>query len=134
MKVGSIDYELPEDVSPEASESEEEEDEDDESELEEYLARNANAYGRSQDFDPVIIARRRREAREEKRRARREREAKRKARAKERGKTYALYVTCVPAAGAVHGGMPGGYPPVNTTAYVPPPAAAGGGYGRYERY
>lgn len=131
-KVGLIDNSLPEDGNSDRSESEEEEEEDDESELEEYLARNANAYGRPQDFDPVIIARRRREAREDKRRARKEKEAKRKARAKEREKVYALYMTCLPVGGAVHAasGMPGGYPPVTTTAYVP----AATGYGRHGGY
>ncbi|KXN87939.1 hypothetical protein AN958_07949 [Leucoagaricus sp. SymC.cos] len=130
-KIGTIDHELRDDDN-DSDRSESEEEEEDESDLEEYLMRNANAYGRPQDFDPVIIARRRREAKEEKRRARKEKEAKRKARAKEREKAYALYIIYVPVSGAVHtaGGMPGGYPPVPTTAYVP----ATGGYGRHQGY
>ncbi|KAF9452176.1 hypothetical protein P691DRAFT_257573 [Macrolepiota fuliginosa MF-IS2] len=128
-KVGTIDRELPEDEDSDRSESESEEDEEDESEFEEYLSRNANAYGRSQGPDLAMIAKRRREAKEEKRRARKEKEAKRRARAKEREKVYALYITNVPIAGAVHavGGMPGGYTPATTTAYVP----SAGGYGRH---
>lgn len=134
-KVGILDHDLPDDGDSDRSESEEEDEEDDESELEEYLMRNANAYGRPQDFDPVIIARRRREAKEEKRRSRRAKEAKKKAKAKEREKEYALYITYVHISGTVHtaGGMPGGYPPASTMAYTPS-TATGGGYGRHGGY
>ncbi|KAF5364368.1 hypothetical protein D9756_000792 [Leucocoprinus leucothites] len=130
-RVGTIDNGLPEDDSDNSGSEEDEE--DDESELEEYLARNAAAYRHQPDFDPVVIARRRREAKEEKRRARREKEAKRKAKAKEKEKIYALYITYAPPSGAAHtsSGMPGGYPAVPTTGYVPAVAPSAGGYGRH---
>jgi hypothetical protein len=129
-KVGFIDQTLPNDDDDDSDQSESEE-EDDESDFEGYLARNANTYGRPQDFDPVIIAKRRRENREVKRKQRKDKEARRRAKAKEREKIYALYMTNVSGSGAVHSsGMPGGYPPAAPSAY----ASSVGAYGRRGGY
>lgn len=121
-RAGTIDKDLPEDDDSDKSESEDD-DSDDESGLEEYLMRQAATYGPQSGIDPVVIARRRREAKEEEKKVRRE--ARRKARAKEKEKIYALYITCVPLGGAV---IPGGYPSVATTERVP---VLPSGYGRH---
>ena len=128
---GTIDKDLPEDE-PDKSESEDD-DEDDESDLEDYLMKKATTYGPQPGFDPALITRKRREAKEEEKKARRE--ARRKAKAKEKEKVYALYVTYVPPGGA---GISSRYPSAATTGYVPvappvvPPVAPPvAGYGRH---
>lgn len=121
-KAGIIDKDLPEDDDSDKSESEDG-DSDDESGLEEYLMRKAATYGPQSGIDPVVIARRRREVKEEGKKARRE--ARRKAKAKEKEEIYALYVTCVPPGGAA---ISRGYPFVATTEHVP---VIPSGYGRH---
>jgi len=118
-----IDKDLPEDDDSDKSESEDDES-DDEKGLEEYLRmRKAVTYGPQSGIDPVVIARRRREAKEEGKKARRE--ARRKAKAKEKEKIYALYVTYVPLGGAM---IPGSYPSVAAPDHAP---VIPSGYGRH---
>ena len=122
-RVGTIDKDLPEDDDSDKGESEDDES-DDEKGLEEYLMmRKAATYGPQSGIDPVVIARRRRETKEEGKKARRE--ARRKAKAKEKEKIYALYVTHVPLSGAV---IPGGYPSVAPPDHAP---VIPSGYGRH---